>query len=175
MRCGKRPKRRMTSACFSPIQQRDRRPVSSREAREQRDRAILIAGRLAVLERHVQERALVAIERAIARRSIDRGRAIASAPRVAGERARRVAKDVARELVEQDRRAPACRARVVSSRERAARARPRPRRRSDARISASNAGSLRNQTSRAPRAAIRPEPELENFARRAASRSAAAL
>ena len=54
-----------------------------------------------MLERHVQEPALVAVERAILA-GVDGGLRRRERLRIAGERARRVAERVARELVEQE-------------------------------------------------------------------------
>ena len=132
-----------------------------RERAEQRERALL--------RRQRPRRARTAGRGTSARRrrARDRSRAsiacsaVASATRVAGERARRVAKDVARELVEQQH----ARERAVRGRAPAADAR-RPARSSTAapkraRIAASNAGSLRNQTSRVG-VRRRAEPEVED-------------
>ena len=143
----------MIAACFSrPVERPAIAGLRGERANSASERCC--AARIfGVLERQVEEpaaRTRRARDRVRASTAVVRGRQRA---RVAGERARRVAKDVARELVEQQHareRAVRRRAPLAGARRRARRSTASPKRGGS---SASNAGSLRNQTSRASRAA----------------------
>ena len=97
MRCGKRPKRAITSRCFLA------KPSWAfvAEAGELQDGAILIDEILAVLERHVEKAALLRFKVFI-KTAIDRCPGDLQSQMVGRELLGIAAEHVARELVEQD-------------------------------------------------------------------------
>ena len=138
----------MTSACFCAHSSGAWRPVSSASRVKSASERCCAAAVFRVFERQVEERPLVRAERAVEARGHGRFRD-AQRPRVAGEHPRGAAIEVARELIEQQdqsqRTARLGRPGAECTASAAVTAVPKR-----SRMASSNAGSLRNHSSRAP-------------------------